>query len=220
MIARLALASSALLLASGAPLDERPAPNEPTVAPPAAAAPASAPALEVFMTVAEALELAYPDCDIEKQTVYLTEEQRKRVEKLYGAKLKSGIARPYIATRSVEGSDEKQLVGYAWFDTHRVRTHKESIMVAVDPKGELQRIELLAFGEPREYIPAPKWYALFVGATLGEELRVGRRIRPISGATLTVVGTTEGARRSLALQSVLFPAPEPEPAEKTPAPTR
>ncbi|MHC4262481.1 MAG: FMN-binding protein [Planctomycetota bacterium] len=166
---------------------------------------------EVFLTVGEALELAFPDCEIEKQTVYLTEEQRARVERLLGDDLPTGIARPYVARRVVEGSRTPEVVGYAWFDTHRVRTHRESVMFAVDPLGEVVRIELLSFGEPPNYIPIDRWYAQFVGATFGDELRVGGRIRPITGATLTVHATTDAARRVLAIQRILFPAPAPTP---------
>ncbi|MEO0649439.1 MAG: FMN-binding protein [Planctomycetota bacterium] len=174
---------------------------------------APAPRMEVFLTTAEALELAYPECVIEKETIWMTKEQRKQIEALLEEKLPSGIARPYVARRKPKkGQTEGELVGYAWFDTHRVRTHKEVVMFATDPEGVIQRIELLAFGEPNDYIGPDKWYALFVGQGLTDELRVGRAIRPITGASLTVHATTNAARRCLASQQVLLPPPAPEPA--------
>lgn len=181
----------------------------PTTVSPSVALPPSAP-LEVFLTTAEALELAFPDCEIDKETIWMTKEQREQVEALLDEELPSGIARPYVARTKVD-EGQGELVGYAWFDTHRVRTHKEVVMFATDPEGTIERIELLAFGEPADYIGPDKWYALFLGQSLTDELRVGRAIRPITGASLTVHATTNAARRSLALQQILLPPPEPEP---------
>jgi hypothetical protein len=44
-----------------------------------------------------------------------------------------------------------------------VRTLDEVLMFAVDGKGRIQRLEMLSFGEPEEYIPRSKWYAQFDG---------------------------------------------------------
>jgi hypothetical protein len=199
------LTLTALAAPASGPAVAAPSPG----APPAAVAAASQG--QVFLTVAEALALAYPECEIDKRTVYLTDAQRDSIEERLGAELSSGIARPYVALRQVEGSEQPEVVGYAWFDTHRVRTHKESVMFAVDPTGAIRRVELLAFGEPPDYVPSPRWYAQFLGQRFGEQLRVGRAIRPITGASLTVHATTDAARRVLAIQEQLFPAPAPEP---------
>ena len=183
---------------------------------PASASPMSAKtaAGEVFLTVEEALELAFgEEAEVEKRTVYLTEEQRALVEGLLGDELPSGVARPYVAT--VEG----EIVGVAWFDSHRVRTLRETLMFVVTPQVTVRRLEVLAFGEPREYLPPARWMAQFVGRGLDDELQLGRGIKRIAGATLSARATVDAARRSLALHSILFPAPEPEPVpEPTPTP--
>ena len=95
----------------------------------------------IFLTVDEALTLAFPECDIERTTVYLTTAQRKRVEELAGTPLSSGIVHPYVATR------KGQLVGTAFVDVHKVRTLRESLFVVVSPQGRVQRLEVLAFAE-------------------------------------------------------------------------
>ena len=168
-----------------------------------AARPAAAqPAGRVLLTSAEALELAFPKCEIQRSTVYLTKEQRAQAEKLAGFEVK-GLARPYVATK------DGKVVGTAYFDSHRVRTLKESIMIVVGTDGAIQRIEVLAFGEPLDYLPGAKWYAQFKGKVLNDDLRLRKGIRAVTGATLTAQATTDSARRILAVHQVLAAAATP-----------
>ncbi len=152
---------------------------------------------KVFLSGDEALELAFPGCDIDRQTVFLTDEQRTEVEKRASSKLDTSIVHPYVAT--CEGKPG----GTAYFDKHRVRTLPEALMIVVDPEGRIGRIEVLAFNEPEDYLPRGAWYDQFKGKKLSEELALKKDIRGISGATLTARATTEAARRVLALHAVL-----------------
>lgn len=160
--------------------------------------PSGAPtAAKVFLTVEEALELAFPGCEVERRTVYLTEAQERRVAELARVDHEGRVARPYVARK------DGVLVGTAYFDTHRVRTLRETLMVVVDPQQRIRRVELLAFGEPEDYVPRAAWYAQFPGRALDDELVLGRGIRAVTGATLTARATTDCARRTLALHAVL-----------------
>lgn len=175
------------------------------------AAPAARGAGKVFLSADEALALAFPKCAITRATVYLTPEQLARAGELAGEKIEASIARPWTATR------DGALVGTAYLDTHRVRTLSETVFVVVDPRGRVARIELLSFAEPEEYIPRGNWYAQFLGKELGPELRLKGSIRPVTGASLTAVATTNAVRRVLALHRALEPAPRGE-AARTRAP--
>lgn len=177
---------------------------------PALAALVGAPFLDgtgALLSKEEALALAFEGCAVARSTVALTDEQRTRVEKLCGERLERSLVYPYVATRDGE------LVGTAWFDAHKVRTLRETLMVVVDPEGRIARIEVLAFGEPAEYLPRASWYAQFVGKGLDETLSLKKGIKPVTGATLTARATTEAARRVLAIHRVWsgLPAPDPEP---------
>ena len=152
----------------------------------------------------EALALAFEGCNVSRATVTLTDEQRARVRKLCGEELDRSLVYPYVATKDGE------LVGTAWFDVHRVRTMRETLMVVVDPQGRIARTEVLAFGEPAEYLPRASWYAQFVGKKLDETLSLKKGIKPVTGATLTARATTEAARRVLAIHLVWAGLPEPE----------
>jgi len=180
-------------------------------------APAAAPAAEVLMTLEDALELAFPECEIEKRTVYLDDAQRREVERRLGATLPSAVARPYVARAKGKDGEEGPIVGVAWVDTHRVRTLRQTLLFAVTPEGHIRRLEVLAFLEPKEYLPKVRWFEQLLGRPLDPELELGRAIRPISGATLSARATVDAARRSLALHGVLFPPPKPTP-EPTPEP--
>ena len=151
----------------------------------------------VYLTVGEALEMAFPECEIVRQTIYLTEEQKTEAGGLARATIRSLIVYPYVAVK------EGRIAGVAYFDSHTVRTLDETIMVAVDRNDRVKRVELLVFNEPPEYIPPDAWYRLFPGQRLDDRLAVNRGIRGILGATLTTRSTTDAVRRMLAIHHVI-----------------
>jgi hypothetical protein len=154
-------------------------------------------AAKVFLSVDEALHLAFKGCSVERQTVFLTAEQRARAQKLAGGEVKSALVNPYRAT--CDGKDG----GTAYFDAHIVRTLPETLMVVIDPQGKVARVEVLAFAEPEDYLPPAKWYGQFPGQGLSDDLALGHHIRSVTGASLTARATTDAVRRVLALHQVL-----------------
>jgi hypothetical protein len=165
-------------------------------------------AQQTFLTHQEALDLAFPKCKVERTTVFLTENQVETIAKAAQTTFTSTVVYPYIATKA------GKLVGTAYFDTHLVRTLKETVMVVVDPKGQVSRVEVLAFGEPKQYIPSAKWYAQMVGLDLGPKLQLNKGVRNMTGATMTARASVNCARRLLALHAEINkPKPEPKPKD-------
>jgi Na+-translocating ferredoxin:NAD+ oxidoreductase RnfG subunit len=162
-----------------------------------AAAAAGALRAKVFLTMDEALELAFPGCAVESHTVYLTESQLARARELAGVEIAGAMVRPYVARC------DGRAAGAAYFDTHRVRTLPETLMIVVGADGTLGRVEMLAFREPEDYIPRDTWYDQFTGERLDSELSLKRGIRGVTGATLTARATTDAVRRVLALDRVI-----------------
>jgi hypothetical protein len=154
-------------------------------------------AAKVFITVDESLKLAFPACTVTRHTVYLTPAQKAEAERLSGVPLSSNVVFPYRAV--CQGKP----AGTVWFDASRVRTLPQTLMIAVDAAARVLRVEVLAFGEPEDYIPRGAWYAQFVGKALGPELDLKGEIRPVAGATLTTRATTAAVRRVLALHKVV-----------------
>ena len=164
------------------------------------------------MKLDEALELAFPKLEVERSTEFLSKEQKARVKKLAGSPVVSGIIYPYEATKKDPKTGEEVLVGTAYFETHRVRSMRETMMFVVSPEGEIVRAEVLAFYEPTDYMPNKRFYAQFKGQMLDDDLRVNRGIKTITGCTLSVNASTKAARRILAIHKVLG-EPEPSPEE-------
>ncbi len=154
---------------------------------------------KVFLTQQEALSLVFPaGVVVERKTAFLTAAEQQEIKKLSGSdRLPSALVTFY------SGSRDGHEVGTAYFDTHVVRTQRETLMVFVDAAGSLGRIEVLSFAEPEEYLPRQTWYGQFSGRKLDDELALRRGIRALSGATLTARATTEAARRILAVHQIL-----------------
>lgn len=170
---------------------------------------------KVYLTKQEALELAFKDCEVVRSTLVLEDEQQRKVARLSGSPFERNLVFKYVATR------KGKLVGTAYFDVHRVRTLRETLMFVVDPEGRIARLEVLAFGEPVEYMPRSNWYAQFKGKSLDETLSLKKGIKRVTGATLTTRATTSAARRVLALHKVCAAEPEkpkPERAKPTEKP--
>lgn len=158
------------------------------------ALPASA---RVLLSQKQALALAFPGLAVERRTAYLNPEQVKRAREAGRVKVESRVWTYYV------GISSKGVEGYAYFDTHVVRTMPETFMAVVEPGGRLRFVELLAFLEPDDYLPGPRWLGLFGGRRLDADLLVRRGIRNITGSSLTSQALTDGVRRILAVHAVL-----------------
>jgi hypothetical protein len=152
---------------------------------------------KVFVTVSEALARAYPKCETRPETRYLTPGQQERAKELAGLPASGALVVRYVAMCGDKPA------GHAYTDTHRVRTHPETLMIAVDAQGKVLRVEVLSFEEPLEYVPRPEWYATYQKAPLDAELQIKKRIPFVTGASLTSRATLEAVRRALALEAVL-----------------
>lgn len=151
----------------------------------------------VLATVEDALARRMPGATTERSTVYLTDEQRKNVAARSGLSFSDEIVYPYRLIK------DGAVVGTAYLDVHRVRTLPEKVLVLVGPDGKLLGLEVLAFAEPPNYLPAAKWYDRLTGRTLDDTLRLNKGVDGVSGATLTSRAAVECARRTLALHAVL-----------------
>src|SRR5687768_3890294 len=100
----------------------------------------------------DALRAAFPGCELERAPVHLDAPLRERVARRSGIPGVPGIGFRWIARR------DGQCVGSAWFDTHRVRTLRETLLIAIDAEGKLLDVVVVAFGEPPEYLPRRKFY--------------------------------------------------------------
>lgn len=153
---------------------------------------------KVYLTKDDALKKAFPDAVIERKTLFLSDEDVKRVESLSGAKVESKILTYYIAV------ENGGVIGYAFFGSHIVRTKPEVYMVIINPDGSLNHIKILAFYEPEEYLPPKRWFEQFNGKVLDDNLWTKRGISAVTGATLSANGITQEVRKALAVFQIMI----------------
>lgn len=142
-----------------------------------------------------------PPAVVERRTAFLTEEDLKAAQALAGsdAPVTQSVVTYYVAHR--EGAP----LGVAYFDSHRVRTLNEVLMIVVLPDDRIGRIEVLRFAEPPEYHATGPWLDQFQEKRLSEDLSLKGSIRMMTGATLTSNATVRAARRVLALHQRIHP---------------
>jgi Na+-translocating ferredoxin:NAD+ oxidoreductase RnfG subunit len=140
---------------------------------------------------------------VEKRAVLLNDAQVVAVEQSSQAKLESHIATLHTAWQG------DRVLGYAFVDVHQVRTLSEALLVVISPEGRVVQTRMLAFHEPKDYLPPARWLKQFEQRELSRELRVGGAVHGIAGATLSTRAVTNSVRRALALYRVLVAAPAP-----------
>ena len=94
---------------------------------------------KVYLTVGEALEMAFPECEVQRQTVYLTEEQEIEARKLANEPLENLLVYPYVATK------DGQFVGVAYFNSHIVGAFAGPIMGGVNRHAQVDGIDRFFF---------------------------------------------------------------------------
>jgi hypothetical protein len=147
----------------------------------------------VFMTQQQALASAFPaGTKVTREVVFLTPQQIDAARGESGVDIADKMVVRYVSN-----------VGVAYFDTHRVRTLPETVMIVVTPDGRIDRIEILSFDEPPEYLPRARWIEQFRKRKLDEDLSTKRAIRPLSGATLSGRAITNASRKILALHRAI-----------------
>jgi hypothetical protein len=145
----------------------------------------------------EALAEVYPGAALRAEQLFLTTAQQHAVRTRTGGEASTALVARYVASR------DGQVVGYAYVDTHTVRTKKESLLISLDAEGNVLRVDVTAFHEPREYQAPQPWLRQYADRSLSDDLAINRAIRPIAGATLTARATNAAVRRALAIDAVL-----------------
>ena len=154
---------------------------------------------KVFLAQDEALALAFPGADrVEERVFFLKPSQKQAIEKQSRSDYEGELTTVFVGWQGGE------VVGYAQIDVHRVRTQPEALLIVLSPRGSVIATRVLAFHEPLDYLPTGHWFRQFVGASGEDDLRVGRDIHGVSGATLSAQAAVASVRRFLAIYQVLL----------------
>lgn len=135
---------------------------------------------------------------IEPKQIILTKKQFSQVQSRAKAAVRTKIYRYY----DIKSSTKR--LGYAVLISRKVRAKKATVLYAFDNSGRLKFTEIMAFGEPPEYIPNKTWMSQLQNKDDSTTLTVGKDIPTISGATLSARSITEGARVARAIYETVL----------------
>ena len=91
------------------------------------------------------------------------------------------------------------LLGFAVVRNVKGKDQPITFLVAIDPADHLKDVDILVYREPYGgEVAYESWRRQFRGKSAHDTLEVGRQIRSISGATISVNAVTAGVRRALA----------------------
>lgn len=91
------------------------------------------------------------------------------------------------------------LLGFAMVGNVVGKDQPITFLVAIDPADRLKDVDVLVYREPYGgEVAYEAWRRQFRGKSAADSLRVGKEIRAISGATISVHAVTLGVRRLLA----------------------
>ena len=135
-----------------------------------------------------------------KKNILLNKKQAKTVQETAKVKLKSKIFRTFKATQNAK------TLGYGVLINRKVRSKNAVVLYIISKDSTLLGIEIIAFNEPHEYIPSKKWISQFENISTDKQLRVGREIPTITGATLSARSITDGSRIAFAIYNELLKA--------------
>jgi Na+-translocating ferredoxin:NAD+ oxidoreductase RnfG subunit len=79
----------------------------------------------------------------------------------------------------------------------------ETILIVITPQGRVGAVEVLAFNEPEDYLPPPRWLDRFDGKALAKDLKPGLAVPNLSGATLTARAVRQRCGARLPLHAFL-----------------
>jgi hypothetical protein len=120
------------------------------------------------------------------------------IARVFGAGARADTLR--VDTVSVlRVSRADSLLGFAAIGNVLGKDQPITFLVAIDPVDRLKDVDILVYREPYGgEVAYEPWRRQFRGKSAGDSLRVGKEIRSISGATISVHAVTLGVRRMLA----------------------
>lgn len=151
------------------------------------------------VTVREACEASFTHVDkIEHKVLFLTTSQYEKVTKKAKTKINTKIYRYYNIF------SEGEQIGTGVLITRKMRTKKATILYAFDTNDTLRFTEIMAFGEPPEFIPNSTWMGQFQNQKPTVQFTIGKDIPTISGSTLSARSITQGARIARVLYEIML----------------
>lgn len=136
---------------------------------------------------------------VDQQNIILSEAQVQQLSKASQQTIETKLYRLYIA------KNEAKTLGYGVLLNKKVRTKTAISLYLIGIDGKIKSIEIVAFNEPIEYLPAKTWLDGFDNKSGSNTLRLNQDIPTVSGATLSARAITDGSRIALSLIDIVKP---------------
>jgi len=150
---------------------------------------------KMLISPIDAMKQSYgTESKVSKKNMMLTSAQAKTIQKNAKVKLKSKIFRIFKARKK-----SGETLGYGILINRKVRSKNAVVLYIISKDSALKSIEIIAFNEPLEYVPSKKWISQFENLPTNRNLRVGKEIPTITGATMSARTITQGSRVAFAL---------------------
>ena len=140
----------------------------------------------------KAMQSTFTTQTVHKKSLILTKKQHLLVQQTAQAKLVSKLYRVYYATKGTT------IIGVGILLTAKVRSKSTVVLSMFTPKGETQGVEIIAFNEPKEYLPSNRYTKQFKHSSQSMFI-LGDTIPNISGATLSARSLVNLANLSQAI---------------------
>jgi len=151
------------------------------------------------ISVEEVIKTSFKNVsDVKTKSLILSATQFKKVRSRARAAIKTKVYRYYDILSGAKS------IGKAVLIIRKVRAKKATVLYAFDKKGTLRFSEILAFGEPPEFIPSKIWMSQLQEQKPSAKLTVGKDIPTISGSTMSASSITEGARVARAIYEIVL----------------
>lgn len=138
------------------------------------------------------------DAEIEKKSILIDKAQAAAIAQSAKTTLSTKVYRAFAVRQN------ENIIGYAVLLNEKVRTKNAAVLYMINISGAIKAIEIVAFNEPPEYMPSSIWMDQLDGKTLAQELRVGKDIPTITGATMSARNIADGSRLALALYDLVL----------------
>lgn len=153
---------------------------------------------QVLISPIEAMKENYAqDAIISKKNILLNKTKFQNIQEHAQAKLDTKIYRIYTASKN------EKVLGYGILINRKVRS-KNAVILYMIEKNRLQDIEIIAFNEPKEYLPTKRWSEQFKNRDTEKMLHLSHEIPSISGATLSARSVTDASRIAFAIYNQLL----------------
>jgi FMN-binding domain len=144
----------------------------------------------VYFSVEQAQQAIFPSSSMAMESVTLSAEQRKAIERASGIRVREEKPRVW------------RVSGGGWFIVDEVLGKHEFITYAVGltASGAVKSVEIMEYRETYGHeIRNPNWRRQFIGKTSRDPLKLDQDIKNISGATLSSRHISDGVKRLLAM---------------------